>query len=51
MKNENSKWDVVNHGGQPTSNPDKKYAIFIGRYQPLSCIYNIWKRNIMYTSI
>jgi cytidyltransferase-like protein len=34
MKNENSKWDVVNHGGQPTSNPDKKYAIFIGRYQP-----------------
>jgi cytidyltransferase-like protein len=27
-------WAKQNHGGQPTSNPDKKYAIFIGRYQP-----------------
>ena len=27
-------WNKVNHGGQPTKNPDKKYAIFIGRYQP-----------------
>jgi len=27
-------WAKENHGGQPTSNPDKKYAIFIGRYQP-----------------
>jgi cytidyltransferase-like protein len=27
-------WDVKNHGGLPTNNPDKKYAIFIGRYQP-----------------
>lgn len=27
-------WPKVNHGGQPTSNPDKKRAIFIGRYQP-----------------
>jgi cytidyltransferase-like protein len=27
-------WDKVNHGGEPTKNPDKKYAIFIGRYQP-----------------
>jgi cytidyltransferase-like protein len=27
-------WSKQNHGGQPTSNPDKKYAIFIGRYQP-----------------
>jgi cytidyltransferase-like protein len=28
------KWEVRNHGGIPTSNKDKKYAIFIGRYQP-----------------
>lgn len=27
-------WKKVNHGGEPTSNPDKKRAIFIGRYQP-----------------
>ena len=27
-------WAKQNHGGQPTLNPDKKYAIFIGRYQP-----------------
>jgi cytidyltransferase-like protein len=27
-------WSKTNHGGQPTQNPDKKYAIFIGRYQP-----------------
>ena len=27
-------WDKVNHGGNPTSNKDKKYAIFVGRYQP-----------------
>jgi len=27
-------WTKVNHGGVPTSNPDKKWAIFIGRYQP-----------------
>lgn len=27
-------WNKTNHGGEPTSNPDKKYAIFIGRYQP-----------------
>ena len=27
-------WKKVNHGGQPTNNPDKKYAIFVGRYQP-----------------
>lgn len=27
-------WAKQNHGGQPTSNSDKKYAIFIGRYQP-----------------
>jgi cytidyltransferase-like protein len=27
-------WSKVNHGGQHTNNPDKKYAIFIGRYQP-----------------
>jgi len=27
-------WEVKNHGGEPTTNEDKKYAIFIGRYQP-----------------
>lgn len=27
-------WDVKNHGGRATSNTDKKYAIFIGRFQP-----------------
>jgi cytidyltransferase-like protein len=27
-------WNVKNHGGFPTSNTDKKYAIFIGRFQP-----------------
>lgn len=27
-------WEKKNHGGQPTTNKDKKYAIFIGRYQP-----------------
>ena len=27
-------WNKINHGGQPTKNKDKKYAIFVGRYQP-----------------
>lgn len=27
-------WEKKNHGGHPTSNKDKKRAIFIGRYQP-----------------
>jgi cytidyltransferase-like protein len=27
-------WSKTNHGGEPTNNPDKKYAIFVGRYQP-----------------
>lgn len=27
-------WEKKNHGGEPTSNKDKKRAIFIGRYQP-----------------
>ena len=27
-------WEIKNHGGRPTSNSDKKYAIFIGRFQP-----------------
>ena len=27
-------WDKKNHGGEPTKNLDKKYAIFVGRYQP-----------------
>ncbi|MBE50905.1 MAG: hypothetical protein CMP51_04355 [Flavobacteriales bacterium] len=28
------KWDVINHGGEPTSNESKKYSIFVGRFQP-----------------
>jgi cytidyltransferase-like protein len=27
-------WNKKNHGGNPTENTDKKYAVFIGRYQP-----------------
>ena len=27
-------WEKKNHGGDPTANKDKKYAIFVGRYQP-----------------
>lgn len=27
-------WDKNNYGGNPTTNKDKKRAIFIGRYQP-----------------
>ena len=27
-------WEVKNYGGEPTTNESKKYAIFIGRYQP-----------------
>ena len=27
-------WEQKNYGGRPTSNSDKKYAIFIGRFQP-----------------
>jgi cytidyltransferase-like protein len=27
-------WKRKNHGGNPTTNMDKKYAVFIGRYQP-----------------
>jgi cytidyltransferase-like protein len=27
-------WSKTNHGGEPTKNTDKKYAIFVGRYQP-----------------
>ena len=27
-------WKQTNHGGEPTKNKDKKYAIFVGRYQP-----------------
>jgi cytidyltransferase-like protein len=27
-------WNKTNHGGNPTTNKDKKYAIFVGRYQP-----------------
>tara|TARA_B100001758_G_C18375690_1_gene594154 strand:+ start:633 stop:1100 length:468 start_codon:yes stop_codon:yes gene_type:complete len=31
---ETKTWSVKNHGGNPTTNESKKYAIFIGRYQP-----------------
>ena len=27
-------WKQTNHGGNPTTNEDKKYAIFVGRFQP-----------------
>jgi cytidyltransferase-like protein len=27
-------WEKKNHGGNPTTNHSKKYAIFIGRFQP-----------------
>ena len=27
-------WNKINHGGEPTKNIDRKYAIFVGRYQP-----------------
>jgi nicotinic acid mononucleotide adenylyltransferase len=27
-------WEIKNYGGDPTTNKDKKYAIFIGRWQP-----------------
>jgi len=27
-------WNKINHGGKPTKNIDKKFAIFVGRYQP-----------------
>ena len=27
-------WEIKNHGGYPTTNESKKYAIFIGRFQP-----------------
>jgi len=27
-------WNKKNYGGEPTINIDKKYAIFVGRYQP-----------------
>ena len=29
-----TKWDVKNHGGNSTTNESKKYAIFVGRFQP-----------------
>ena len=28
------KWESINHGGNPTANESKKYAIFVGRFQP-----------------
>ena len=31
-----AKWDVKNHGGNPTTNKSKKYAIFVGRFSALS---------------
>jgi cytidyltransferase-like protein len=27
-------WEKKNHGGCPTNNESKKYAVFVGRYQP-----------------
>ncbi len=28
------KWSSKNYGGEPTTNESKKYAIFVGRFQP-----------------
>ena len=28
------KWESKNYGGDPTTNESKKYAIFVGRFQP-----------------
>ena len=28
------KWESKNYGGDPTTNDSKKYAIFVGRFQP-----------------
>ena len=28
------KWESKNYGGNPTTNQSKKYAIFVGRFQP-----------------
>lgn len=28
------KWEKKNYGGKPTTNKDKKRAVFVGRYQP-----------------
>lgn len=36
-------WNKINHGGEPTNNKDKKYAIFIGRYQP----YHLGHTNLV----
>lgn len=27
-------WTKINYGGAPTTNEDKKYAVFVGRFQP-----------------
>ena len=29
-----AKWESKNYGGDPTTNESKKYAIFVGRFQP-----------------
>ena len=34
MDFKSQEWGKTNHGGNPTTNQDKKYAIFIGRFQP-----------------
>ena len=36
VDNEDKKkgWTKINYGGTPTTNEDKKYAIFVGRFQP-----------------
>jgi len=33
-RDEKEGWSKVNYGGKPTTNEDKKYAIFVGRFQP-----------------
>ena len=33
-KDTKDEWTKINYGGAPTTNTDKKYAIFVGRFQP-----------------
>ena len=33
-KDTKDEWTKINYGGVPTTNLDKKYAIFVGRFQP-----------------
>ena len=38
-------WKKINHGGEPTKNIDKKYAIFVGRYHKSQTNHQEGKSN------